>query len=239
MARYEASPFGRIRGKVGEAIGEYWKGVKYMKGYTVPTDRRSQAQLNIRYLWFILGSLYGLYHSRLKDNAFSGMQNLPLLEEEYQTYLRACIKQAQNTINKIGSLDFGHSMTDFSKSNYDSEHFTDTVNYTPKVELNFNDGLDYEDYTFTENDYKATLILFDVANKKTWCYAINDGLEPYDDVEDGTLRGYKGRPFEVEQGNYFFGFMIVDVTGTRRTDNKRVRRWSYKFYEYGEIWGSY
>ena len=239
MARYEASPFGRIRGKVGEAIGEYWKGVKYMKGYTTPTDRKSQKQLNIRWLWFILGSMYGLYHSRLKDNPRSGMQNLTLLEEDYQTYLRQCIRQAQNTVDKIGSVTFGRNETDFDKSNYSSEHFTDEFNYTPIVGLHFYDGMDFEEYAFTENDYKVTLILFDVANKKTWCYAINDELEPYDDVEDGTFREYHGSPFTVEEGNYFFGFMLFELTGTRRTDNKRIKRWSYAFYEYGEIWKSF
>ena len=239
MARYEASPFGRIRGKVGEAVGEYWKGIKYMKGYTTPTDRKSQKQLNVRWLWFIIGSLYGLYHSRLKDNNRSGMQNLPLLEEDYQTYLRLCIRQAQNSIVKISSLKFNRSETDFDKSHYESERFTDMITYTPIVTLDFYNGMDFEDYTFKDSDYKATLILFDVANKKTWCYAINDGLEPYDDVEDGTFRGYHGKPFEIEEGNYFFGFMLFEVTGTRRTDNKRIRRWSYDFYEYGEIWESY
>lgn len=239
MARYEASPFGRIRGKVGEAVGEYWKGIKYMKSYATPTDRKSQKQLNIRWLWFILGSMYGLYHSRLKENNRSGMQNLTLLEEDYQTYLRQCIRQAQNTIDKISSVTFGHSETDFEKSNYDSEHFTDEFNYTPIIGLDFYNGLDEEEYTFTENDYKATLILFDVANKKTWCYAINDELEPYDDVTDGTFRAYHGSPFTVEEGNYFFGFMLLDVTGTRRTDNKRIHRYSYAFYEYGEIWKSF
>lgn len=239
MARYEASPFGRIRGKVGEAIGEYWKGVKYMKGYTTPTDRKSQKQLNIRWLWFILGSMYGLYHSRLKENKRSGMQNLPLLEEDYQDYLRACIRQAQNTVIKIDSLKFNRSETDFDKSDYDSEHFTDVRNYTPIIGLDFRNGMDYEEYNFKDSDYKVTLILFDVANKKTWCYAINDGLEPYDDVESGTFRAYHGKPFEVEPNNYFFGFMLFDVTGTRKKDNKKVHKWSYKFYEYGEIWESY
>jgi hypothetical protein len=183
--------------------------------------------------------MYGLYHSRLKENQRSGMQNLPLLELDYQDYLRACIKQAQNTVTKLSSLKFNRNETDFNKSNYDSEHFTDVVHYTPIIGLDFYDGLDYEEYKFKESDYKATLILFDVANKKTWCYAINDGLEPYDDVEDGTYRAYHGKPFEVEPGNYFFGFMLLEVTGTRKTDNKKIRRWSYAFYEYGEIWESY
>ena len=236
MARYEASPFGRIRGKIGEAVGEYWKGVKYMKGYTVPTDRRSQAQLNIRYLWFILGSLYGLYHSRLKDNPFSGMQNLPLLEEDYQTYLRACIKQAQNTINKIGSIDFGHSMTDFSKSYHDGEYFTETAGETPISKLFFNDGLSEDDYNFNENGYKASLILFDVANKKTWCFAKNDGLQWYGDIESGTYRSFYGEPYAIESNNYTFGMFLLDVTGTRKTDGKTVRRWSYSFVEYGKIY---
>lgn len=238
MARYEASPFGRIRGKVGEAVGEYWKGVKYMKGYTVPTDRRSQAQLNIRYLWFILGSLYGLYHSRLKDNPLSGMQNLPLLEEDYQTYLRTCIRQAQNTINKIGSIDFGHSMTDFSESHQDGEYFTETEGETPYASLRFNDSLYEDEYNFKANGYKASLILFDVANKKTWCYAPNDGLQWYSDIESGTYRKSYGTPYTIESNNYTFGMYLLDVTGTRIADGKTVRRWSYAFMEYGEIYFS-
>lgn len=239
MARYEASPFGRIRGKVGEAIGEYWKGVKYMKGYTTPTDRKSQKQLNIRWLWFIVGSMYGLYHSRLKENQRSGMQNLPLLELDYQDYLRACIRQAQNTVTKISSLTFNHSETDFSKSYLSGESFTDMVNRTPNVRLRFTDYLNEDEYNFKDSDFKGTLILFDVANKKTWCYAINDGLNPYTEASRGTFRDYYGTPYTVEPNNYTFAFLLFDITGTKKSGGQRVRKWSYAFYEYGEITADY
>jgi len=41
MAKYYASPFGIISGQVGDEIGSGWKGIRYIKKYTIPTDKGS------------------------------------------------------------------------------------------------------------------------------------------------------------------------------------------------------
>lgn len=235
MARYEASPFGRIRGKVGEAVGEYWKGVKYMKSYTVPTDRKSQKQLNVRWLWFVLGSLYGLYHSRLKENARSGLQALPLLELDYQDYLRESLRQAQNSIEHLQNVTFNYNSADFTRSYISGDDFTEIQGNTPIFNINFDDGLDSSDWTIQTNQVKGTLILFDVANKKTWCYAMNDGLTVEDVADLGTYANIYGSPYTAETNNITFAFLLLDVTAKTISNGQTVRRWSFAFKRYNEI----
>lgn len=235
MARYEASPFGRIRGKVGEAVGEYWKGVKYMKSYTVPTDRKSQKQLNVRWLWFILGSLYGLYHSRLKENARSGLQALPLLELDYQDYLRESLRQAQNSIEHLQNVTFNYNSADFTQSYISGDDFTEIQGRTPIFNINFDDGLDSSDWTIQANKVKGTLILFDVANKKTWCYAVNDGLTIEDVTDMGTYSNIYGSPYTAETNNLTFAFLLLDITAKVISSGQTVRRWSFAFKRYNEI----
>lgn len=236
MARYDASPFGRIRGKVGEAIGEYWKGVKYMKSYAVPTDRKSQKQLNVRWLWFIFGSLYGLYHSRLKDNPLSGMQNLTMLEWDYQDYLREAIRQCQNSIEHIGDINFKQSLTDFSSGYIDGDDFTETDGETPIYRMFLDNGLDDSQCTPITGQLKETLIYFDVANKKTWCFAQGDGLTLVEPQYYGMNYRAYGEPYTAETNNLTFAFALRDCTAKLTSTGETVRRWGYAFRRYDEIY---
>lgn len=236
MARYDASPFGRIRGKVGEAIGEYWKGVKYMKSYAVPTDRKSQKQLNVRWLWFIFGSLYGLYHSRLKDNPLSGMQNLTMLEWDYQDYLREAIRQCQNSIEHIGDINFKQSLTDFSSGYIDGDDFTETDGETPIYRMFLDNGLDDSQCTPITGRLKETLIYFDVANKKTWCFAQGDGLTLVEPQYYGMNYRAYGEPYTAETNNLTFAFALRDCTAKLTSTGETVRRWGYAFRRYDEIY---
>lgn len=238
MARYEASPFGRIRGKVGEAVGEYWKGVKYMKSYAVPTDRKSQKQLNVRWLWFILGSMYGLYHSRLKENPLSGMQNLPLLELEYQDFLQTAIRRCQNSIEHINDLTFNESSIDFSTGSIEGDDFTETDGQTPTYKMFLDDGFDDTECTPVAGEMKETLIYFDVANKQTWCFAQGDGLTLVEPEYYGMYYNAHGEPYTAEVNNLTFAFALRDCTAKLNSNGKTVRRWGYAFRRYNEIWFS-
>jgi len=48
MAKYTGSPWGEIRGKIGEAVGGTWKGINWVRLRVTPSNPRSEKQVKIR-----------------------------------------------------------------------------------------------------------------------------------------------------------------------------------------------
>jgi len=54
MARYTASPFGVIHGKLGKVVGSVWKGITYARKDFTPTNPNTVPQQAIRYICRVL-----------------------------------------------------------------------------------------------------------------------------------------------------------------------------------------
>lgn len=111
MAKYEASVFGRLRGKVGGVVGQYWKGVKYVKEYTIPTDRRSQAQLNVRWCTSLISLLWSAYQTRLKNEPKSGISFFPAFQNDYDGFQRIMHKETRSVISNFPNALLGADST--------------------------------------------------------------------------------------------------------------------------------
>lgn len=225
MARYEASIFGRIRGKIGDAVGQYWKGVRYVRQYTTPTDRRSQAQLNVRQLYAILGVIYTAEHKELSPAANTGLDSIALFSKDYGDYLKTCLREAHTTILNAGSIKFGEN-PDFASVSRSDIHFDTSdgvLSWDCLLRLSPNVP---SSGTFVKSTLKFCYLIYDYTSKQITTVTPQDTAKIDEIVTDNNSASATFNQISLPASSVFLYFGYIECDYVRAGVTTKYRFWN-------------
>lgn len=225
MARYEASIFGRIRGKIGDAVGQYWKGVRYVRQYTTPTDRRSQAQLNVRQLYAILGVIYSAEHKELSPTSKTGLDSIALFEKDYGDYLKTCLREAHTTILNADLINFGENITwaDVSGSEVGFEVVDNLLSWSCLLRLN--PSLTHSG-TFTQSTLKFCYLIYDYTSKQITTVTPLDTSKIFEIEKDSDYISVEFNQISLPAASVFLYFGYIECEYVQAGVTTKYRFWN-------------
>lgn len=224
MARYEASIFGRIRGKIGDAVGQYWKGVRYVRQYITPTDRRSQAQLNVRQLYAILGIIYTAEHKDLSPTAKTGLDSIALFTKDYGDYLKVCLRESHTTILNASLIRFDENIiwADVSGSAMDFEISDNILNWACTLRLNPSTP---HTGNFTQSTLKFCYLIYDYTSKQVTTVTPLDTGKIFGIQKDTEYISVEFNQISLPTASVFLYFGYIECEYVQAGKTTKYRFW--------------
>lgn len=231
MARYEASIFGRIQGKIGDAIGQYWKGVKYIRSFVTPTDRRSQAQLNVRQCWALTATIYRLAQSILFWQLKSGLQFFSLFKKDYAEFQRVTLRQARTNIANFGLVSLDRTLIEREYETTTAEFDSADNSLIVSINLYLQSPLP-DAAAWTDSAAKGCFILFDYTTKETSFFSLGspETIEIFGGSK--TAFGITGKAFNFSPKSIYLYFYYIEAPYTLNGVTTTLRQW------YGGKWSN-